>query len=43
LDADITIFDAFTQRILRDCKETALGTCLTMDLQRFIDSLDMYK
>ena len=41
IDQDLTVCDAFTNRILRDCKETALGTSLMTELKYFIESLEL--
>ena len=40
---DVSILEAFSVYLLRDCRDNALGTCLVYEIERFIDALEMYE
>ena len=41
-EVKLSVIQAFTQKIMLACRESALGTCLMAELERFIDALEMH-
>ena len=39
----MTILDAFAGKILPSCKQSALGTSVISEIQRFVEILELYK
>lgn len=40
---DVSILEAFSVHLQRDCRDNALGTCLVYEIQRFVEALEMYE
>ena len=38
-----SVLDALRMRVLKECSESPLGTCLLAELGRFVEVLDLYK
>ena len=39
----VSVLDALRMRVLKECSESPLGTCLLAELGRFVEVLDLYK
>ena len=38
---NLSVIEAIATCIIKECRESALGTCLLFELERFVDSLTM--
>lgn len=43
VEVKLSVIQAFTQKIILTCKDSALGTCLMAELERFVDALEMHQ
>ena len=39
---DVSILTALSDHILRDCRDNSISTCMVYELQRFIESLELF-